>query len=241
MVHPKRQTIAILTITQYRTWAIPFAFLSMVLFRLPLMLNKKIRFWRLMGSGKNGTFDKVPDLKQWAILSVFSMKHVYDIQQKIYHEPMLKWCYGRFVAGWIWLFCKNAYSYLLHPVEGRGTWDGKEVFGPLARETEFYGTVAVLTRATIRVGKLKRFWEHVPQTAAEMAVADGFITSYGVGEWPWVKQATFSIWKSKDHMKQFAYKSMVHRDVIRKTHAEDWYSEEMFVRFRMVQKFLQQN
>jgi len=35
-------------------------------------------------------------------------------------------------------------------------------------------------------------------------------------------------------MKQFAYGSEEHRDVIHKTRANDWYSEEMFVRFRIL-------
>ena len=94
-----------------------------------------------------------------------------------------------------------------------------------------------MTRATIRLSKLGRFWEHVPEAAAEMVRAEGFIKSYGVGEWPWIKQATFSIWKTKEDMRNFAYKSQYHKEVIRKTHAENWYSEEMFVRFRVLNKF----
>ncbi|MFT4153617.1 hypothetical protein [Parafilimonas sp.] len=40
----------------------------MALFRLPLWLHKKIKFFKLMGSGRNGTFDIHPDLNQWALL-----------------------------------------------------------------------------------------------------------------------------------------------------------------------------
>ena len=35
-------------------------------------------------------------------------------------------------------------------------------------------------------------------------------------------------------MKQFAYSMQEHAEVIRKTRKEDWYSEEMFVRFIIV-------
>ena len=60
-----------LTILKYKSRYIPFAFLSMAIFHIPLFFNRKISFYKLMGTGKNGTFDKVPDFNQWAILCVF--------------------------------------------------------------------------------------------------------------------------------------------------------------------------
>jgi len=67
-----------------------------------------------------------------------------------------------------------------------------------------------------------------------MANAKGLISSLGIGEMPWIKQATFSIWQSKAAMKDFAYQMKEHQEVIRKTRAEKWYSEDMFVRFRII-------
>ena len=126
---------------------------------------------------------------------------------------------------------------ILDPIEGHGTWDGKEVFGSLPKQTEYEGLVAVLTRATIRLNKLKSFWKNVNSVATRMNDAPGFITSIGIGEVPWIKQATFSIWQSKEHMKQFAYKMHEHAEVIRKTKKENWYSEDMFVRFKPLASF----
>jgi len=68
----------------------------------------------------------------------------------------------------------------------------------------------------------------------EMAATDGYRYSLGIGETPWFRQATFSIWDSKDSMKQFAYGRPRHKEVIQNTRKEDWYSEEMFVRFKIV-------
>ena len=68
-----------------------------------------------------------------------------------------------------------------------------------------------------------------------MATAAGFRFSIGVGEVPWIKQATFSIWNSKADMKAFAYGMKEHAAVIQKTRKEDWYSEDMFTRFKIIQ------
>lgn len=229
--------IAILTITRYPAWAVPFAFFSMVIFRIPLLLNGKLSFWRLMGCGKNGTFDKQPDLKQWALLGVLDEKSMKDPALFGDHPELLREIFGRFIAGWIRYFSSKSHSYILQPIESHGLWNGKQVFGDLPKSSEYDGEIAVMTRATIRLAKLGRFWQHVPDAANEMANAPGFINSYGVGEWPWIKQATFSIWSSKAAMRDFAYKSHHHKEIIRKTHAEKWYSEEMFVRFRVSAKF----
>jgi len=64
----------------------------------------------------------------------------------------------------------------------------------------------------------------------------GFVYSVGIGEIPFIKQATFSVWESIEDMKTFAYKKMAHQDVIRRTRKESWYSEEMFLRFKIIRE-----
>lgn len=217
-----------LTIIQYKKRYIPFAFVAMMLFRIPLWLNKNISFFKLMGSGKNGTFDKTPDLQQWAILTVDRRQMIDDSQN------LIKNLYGSFITKWIKLFHCNTYTYLLTAIEGHGMWDGKKVFGELPPNSNYEGKIAVLTRATIRLSKLNDFWKNVSNVASQMNTAKGFITSYGIGEVPWIKQATFSIWESKADMKNFAYGMQQHKNVIKKTRQEKWYSEDMFVRFSII-------
>jgi len=229
--------ITTLTIVRYRGWGIPLAFLAMVIFRFFLFFNRDLLFWRLMGSGKNGTFDKTPDLKQWAILGVYPTEKYAFSSENFSHNTVLVAAYGSFIAGWIGLFCNTSQTYLLQPLESHGLWNGKSVFGDLPKNSPYDGPIAVMTRATIRLKKLSRFWEHVPAAALEMANAPGFIKSYGVGEWPWIKQATFSIWESKALMRQFAYQSPYHKEIIKKTHQENWYSEEMFTRFAVLRTY----
>ena len=218
-----------LTIIRYKKRYIPFAFFAMATFRLPLWLNKNISFYKLMGCGKNGTFDKTPDLQQWAILTLGNEQSVVDKTQK----EILNTLYGGFIAGWLGLFGVKTITYLLDPIEGHGLWDNKKVFGELPMKSDYEGKIVILTRATIRLSKLKSFWKNVDSIASQMSTAKGFIISYGIGEIPWVKQATVSIWESKEDMKNFAYKMHSHAEVIKKTRQEKWYSEDMFVRFKI--------
>lgn len=208
-----------LIIARYPKYLGLFGFLSMMIFRLPLIFNKKIVFWKLMGSGKNGTFDIQPDLNQWAILFTT-------------HEPTA--CVPSFIKWYFKFFRCNVNLFFMQPTEGHGLWDGKKIFGELPKQTDYNGTIAVLTRATIRISRLKIFWRNVDKVADKMSTAPGFILSYGIGEMPWIKQATFSIWQNKESMKAFAYNMQQHADVIKKTRKENWYKEELFVRFRIL-------
>lgn len=141
---------------------------------------------------------------------------------------------GKFIMGW-WAFFKvNTRVFLLEPYAGHGTWDGQLFVDPKEKNPDPEGKIAVLTRATIRLSRLKQFWNAVPATAENLGANKGFIYSVGIGEIPFVKQATFSTWESIEDMKAFAYKKIAHQDVIRRTRKEDWYSEEMFLRFRII-------
>jgi quinol monooxygenase YgiN len=222
---------AVLTIIRYKKRFIYFALMAMALHRLPLRLNRRVRFYKLLGCGKGGTFSKTPDWQQWAILVVMDKEDLDGINDK---RSLLQRAYGRFICGWWKLFGCQTSAFLLEPVEGHGKWDGKEAFGPLPHKSDYEGPIAVLTRATISSSKRSRFWEHVEAVANEMRKAEGFQFSVGIGENPWTKQATFSVWESKEHMKQFAYKMPNHAEVIQKTRKEKWYSEDMFVRFKVL-------
>jgi len=215
---------ATLIIVRYKPWLGWAGFLSMAIFRLPLWLSNHVSFWRLMGCGKNGTFDIVPDLLQWSLLLIpkHNTKHA---------SPMVP----AFIAGWWRFFGCEEYHIDLLALEGHGTWNGKEVFGTYPEAGANYaGKIAVLTRATIRLNKLAAFWKQVDRVAVTMSTAPGFITSVGIGEIPWIKQATFSVWESREQMKHFAYRMREHQEVIRRTRQEKWYSEEMFVRFAII-------
>src|SRR5436190_17557594 len=102
-----------LAIVRYPKFFGFFGLVSMLVFRFPLWLSKKIKFWKLMGSGKNGTFDIHPDLNQWAIL--FTSDE---------HMPL-----PSFIIAYCGFFRCDIKQFIMQPMEGHGLWDGKQIFG----------------------------------------------------------------------------------------------------------------
>jgi hypothetical protein len=200
----------------------------MALFHFPLWLNKKIFFYKLMGSGKNGTFDIHPDFNQWAIM-IFWKNIAPPPENKIKEE--YENLMGKFITRWLQIFKTSITIFLLEPYAGHGVWDGEKFIDQHDKLGDPEGKIGVLTRATIRLSRLYHFWRAVPGTAENMAQNKGFKYSIGIGEIPFIKQATFSIWETVEDMKNFAYKKVKHKEVIKNTRSQHWYSEEMFLRF----------
>ncbi len=217
--------IVSLTITRYRKRYIPFALIAMAAFRLPIRFQQGCTFWQLMGSGKKGTFDLNPDWQQWALMACWDKQENFD---QFYNTS--------FISKWWRFFNTESWTILCEPIQSHGKWDCKEPFSATAKMDES-GPVAVITRATIRIKRMKPFWASAAKVAELMKDAKGLVTSFGIGEMPAYKQATFSIWENTDYMKEFAYRSVDHKEVIQKTKAENWYSEELFARFKPIATF----
>jgi heme-degrading monooxygenase HmoA len=222
--------LGVLFILHYKWYNIPAAFFAMPFFYTYLFFTfKKAEIYKLMGCGRNGTFDIKPDLHQWSIFITTSNYHpqtsvLADIKKEL----------GWFVSMYLQLFTYKQQCLVLEPFATHGNWDGQNPFANHLQTINSNLPIAVLTRATIHINKLKRFWQHVNGVAKQLSTQDGFIYSIGVGEIPWKKQATLSVWKSLDAMKQFAYKQKEHAEVVKKTRAETWYKEDMFTRFNVV-------
>ncbi len=179
-----------------------------------------LRFYKLLGSGEGGGFSLKPDLARYALLSVWDDEKAAD---DFFQNSKLMRKYRRRTSE-IW-------TVRLAVVRSRGSWSGTNPFDEPADSPLESSPVAVLTRATIHLKKLHRFWSFVPETSREIERAEGLIASIGIGEAPFFRQATFSIWRSETDMKNFAYKSKIHAEVIKLTRAENWYREELFARF----------
>ncbi|WP_249356453.1 DUF3291 domain-containing protein [Maribacter sp. ACAM166] len=186
----------------------------------PLKKVRGLQEYKLMGSGKDG-FNPFADWSVYVLLQIWENEEVansfFDTSQLI--ERYLKKSEKRYT-----LFLKNTKS--------RGYWSGKNPFIESKTISTDNPFVAVITRATIKIRFLHKFWKYVPTSQRPLAHNNGLIYTKGIGEVPFLQMATFSIWKDKDSLMQFAYGSKEHSRAIAKTKELKWYSEELFSRFQ---------
>lgn len=202
--------------------------LSQMAFARPaLRQTPGLRFWKLLGSGVN--FGLRPDFNRFALLTVWQSADqaaAFFSSQSGDRSPgsVLHRLQQRAVESW---------TVHMLPLRVRGTWAGATPFVPLPHSAAEHtdGPLAVLTRATIRLGRLRAFWSRVPATQRALQGAPGLLLSIGIGEAPIVRQATFSLWRSEAAMRAYAYQLPAHAEVIRRTRDESWYAEELFARF----------
>ncbi len=115
--------ICTLTVVRYPRWFGWAGVLSMAVFRFPLWFSRRTSFWKLMGSGKNGTFDKRPDWLQWAALVVWSEESGVGRYENF-----------SFFKYWWRFFRCEVWTLDLRPIEGHGKWDGEACFGELPKQ-----------------------------------------------------------------------------------------------------------
>ena len=184
-----------------------------------------LRFFKLLGSGGTNGFGLKPNLDRYALLAVWDSAAAA----------------AAFEAGALWTGyqrrSREQWRLELEPLKAHGQWDGQKPFGEGQAPAGGSGPVAVLTRASIHWLKAPRFWSFAGPGAAPLralAEAPGVRVAIGLGELPVVRQATFSVWESEQAVQDYAYRDARHRDIIKLTRSENWYSEELFARFRVL-------
>ena len=110
----------------------------------------------------------------------------------------------------------------------RGSWDGHSL--QVRAEEPLTGPVAALTRASIKLSKAPAFWRHAPPSEIALANVKGCQLAVGLGEAPFFRQVTFSIWDSVADMNAYA-RSGSHLEAIQAAAQNDFFSESMFARF----------
>lgn len=185
-----------------------------------LMKTKGLEFYKLLGSGRGNGFNPYPDWSTYALLQVWSDE---NDANDFFSESEL---FGRYKKN-----SKSQWTIYMKSIVAKGEWSGGNPFknAPIDPTNSL---LAIITRATIRLSKLRTFWKYVPTSERPLEKNEGLIFTKGIGEVPAIQMATFSIWKDEASLKAFAYKSQEHQKAIQMTRDLDWYSEEMFARFQ---------
>ena len=218
-------TLAVLTVVRYSPRRAALGAWHMAAQRPLLARVPGLRFARLMGTGRGIGFSAVPDFTTWALFSVWDGEASWE--RFAAESPVMKQYRAR---------GEEVYSILLSPLSAHGRWDGREpfAFSGVSRRADPAAPVAVLTRATIRPARALRFWSRVAPVDATLRGHPDLLLTFGIGEVPYLRQATLSVWRSAAAMQAWAYGSEAHAETVRRTRDEGWYSEELFARFRLL-------
>jgi heme-degrading monooxygenase HmoA len=179
-----------------------------------------LRFKKLLGTGGGDGFSLRPDFRTYAFLGVWDSAA--QAQAFLDTHPFMQAYYQKAAAH---------RTLHLKPYKSSGLWDGKNPFTPASQQPPSADqAVAILTRASLRWNRLAAFWKAVPAASKALSNAQGVQFYKGIGEWPWIQQATVSIWNQAEAVHQFAYKGP-HAKIVKKTRQQQWYAEDLFARF----------
>lgn len=185
-----------------------------------LAKTEGLRFYKLLGTGAGDGFSIKPD---WAVYAFLQVWESTEDQERF------------FDSSWVNLLEKHRdgeWHFDLSPYHSKGTWHGQKVFGQGDKKDT--NLMAVITRARIKWTHLLPFWLSVPTVSRVIKNQKSLLFQKGIGEWPLIEQATFSLWDREKAMREFAYQQEAHRKVVQKTRRLNWYKEEQFTRFAVL-------
>lgn len=212
-------TLTFFTFRKNRFWA----FTQMQLAYKQLSEVRGLDFYKMLGTGAGNGFSLWPDFSTYAILCVWETTA--EAEEFLNHHPLSKQFDER-------SFSKT--TYFLETIKSHGKWDGKNPFTASSHTSSKEEKIGIITRATLNTSRLIEFWRSVPSASRAISNASGVSWFKGIGEWPFIQQATFSVWDNEEAVQGFAYRSAPHANIVKKTRKRNWYKEDLFARFRIL-------
>lgn len=196
-----------------------WGFSRYILGTFPFRHTPGLEFCKVLGSGFNGGFSTKPSLTKQGFFCVFkSVQYAESFRQS-----------AQIIAAYR-AHAKEFFIATLLPYSCRGSWSGFSM-------TELSTTpndepIASLTRASIKPFKAVQFWAKAKPAERAIEEASGKILTAGLGEAPYFRQATFTIWENARSLDEYAQKG-AHLNAIKAAYGNHFFSESMFTRFRV--------
>ncbi len=180
-----------------------------------------MRLGKMLGNGSGIGFGLTPDFRQYSVLAVFDN----ETQAADYYQNSR-------LLRWLRRISKSEKVLFLRAHRSRGVWDGRDPY-PFTIEKEGE-LIVILTRAKLRLRKVRAFWKKVPAANKSLASVKGRIFSAGMGEWPFSHPITFSMWENEESMIHFAHEGEAHRSAVQAAREGHWFREDLFVRYSVI-------
>ena len=202
-----------------RKSSVPLALMHMAFDRFLLKRIPGLTFFKSIGTGTGEKFTPSDaDPLVWGLIAVVKDPSVLDS--------------SRVVRSWSRI-SQSHMRLILEPLSSHGAWAGVNPF--IASQSKSNGKIVAITRARIKWSKNLLFWRAVPPVTQSLHSQPGLLRALGIGEAPIGLQGTLSIWDSAESLRNFAYKGAAHTDAIAATEKHQWYSEELFARFSLLE------
>ena len=220
---PAVTTLTLFTFKRNKFWA----FKQMGIAADKLKSVEGLQFFKFLGTGGGSGFSLTPDFSTYAFLGVWNDRSQYnDCMNE--HPVFLQYKEK----------ASSKRELVLSPVNSHGKWSGKNPFKTQENQKSRFEDsnlkAVVITRATLRWNRLLSFWKAVPAASRAINNAQGVSYFKGIGELPFIQQATVSIWESFEAVNTFAYKGKEHATIVKETKQKKWYKEDLFSRFFLI-------
>lgn len=180
-----------------------------------------LTFHKMLGTGGGTGYSFRPDFGTYALLTVWENDELatsFETRSGVMQDFRDQ--------------AREVYSLFLLPVQSRGRWSNAQPFQPGTPDPD-NRLITVLTRATLKPRYYFPFWKRVGGVSRSHDGRPGLIFTKGVGERPWIMQATFSVWDSVKAMESFAYaEGGNHIEAIQTTRRMKGFREELYARFQ---------
>ena len=194
-----------------------FKLMGAYTFNKSLINFNGLKFIKLLGTGSKDGFSVIPDFSSYVMITSWEnddFRKKFVDKNELFQEIINK--------------SSKRIEIKVDPYNYIGSWNG---INPFKNKSSYKkGKIIVLTRARVKLNKLINFLISTSSAAKSINSKKGAEYYKGVGELPIIEQATISIWKSEQSMKDYAYSDKSHLKIINKARKNKWYSEELFVR-----------